>query len=383
MYSLNQYIGSESIIKEYKEFYLRKSLTINDYRDLKEGIISNKIRKYIFDSLIFYFDKYLKKYICSLTNIDKHYLCKLKDNQYSKFFIGVSDDGYITGIPIHSSQLNSIEYILQEKINSYYKDLIGLHVNKGNKQIIINDNTYYGFDKIVNIIKKHIKIRVHILEKDNSLNDQYFKLNETIETILKDEKEYLYEKKLHEEKRDLKISYNEKYSQAFHNLIHSDTMKEFKLYLINYDFPFSDVLEILKERIISPNTVENYLKDGSYVKKSLFPNDSIKDTYYGEKINEFLEHYKNFKNIMLKKNITLQPFIRKNPIKRLKSHLKNISCFSQQFYKNDNILYIVVEIELPIIQDKKVYLGLKEKNDIKIIKRTYEYNMNMPCTETN
>ena len=104
MYSLNQNIGSESIIKEYKEFYLRKPLTINDYNDLKEGIISNKVRKYILDSLIFYFDKYLIKYICSLTNIDKHYLCKLKDNQYSKFFIGVSDEGYITGIPIHSSQ---------------------------------------------------------------------------------------------------------------------------------------------------------------------------------------------------------------------------------------------------------------------------------------
>ena len=60
----------------------------------------------------------------------------------------------------------------------------------------------------------------------------------------------------------------------------------------------------------------------------------------------------------LKKNITLESYIRKNHIKRLKSHLKNISCFSHQFYKNDNIIYIMVEIELPIIQDKKVYLGL-------------------------
>lgn len=383
MYYLNQNIGGESIVKEYKEFYLRKPLTLNDYKDLQEGIISNKVRKYIFESLIFYFNKYLKKYICSLTNIDKSYLDKIKDNQYSNFYIGVSDEGCITGIPIHVSQLNSIEYVLQEKINSYYKDLIGLHMNKGNKQIIINDNIYYDFNKIVNVIKKHIKIRIHILEKDNSLNEQYLKLNDTIKSILEDEKEYLYEKKLHEEKKNKKVSYNEKYSQAFHNLIHSDTMNEFKLYLKDYEFPFLDILELLKKRITSSNKVENYLKDGYYVKNSLFPNDCKKDIYYGEKINEFLEHYKDFKNIMLKKNITLEPFIRKNPMKRLKSHLKNVSCFSEQFYNNNEVMYIIIDIQLPIIQDKKVYIGFKEKNNIKIIKRTYENTMNMPCTETS
>ena len=44
-------------------------------------------------------------------------------------------------------------------------------------------------------------------------------------------------------------------------------MDEFKLYLIDYNFPFLDVLEILKD--VSSNTVENYLKDDQNVKDGI------------------------------------------------------------------------------------------------------------------
>ena len=43
-FSLNQNIGEESILKEYKEFYLKKHYSLEDYKDLQEGIITNKIR---------------------------------------------------------------------------------------------------------------------------------------------------------------------------------------------------------------------------------------------------------------------------------------------------------------------------------------------------
>ena len=139
-------------------------------------------------------------------------------------------------------------------------------------------------------------------------------------------------------------------------------------------------MKLLRLKIKSSNTVENYLKDGFYVKKSLFPEDEKKDKYYGEKVNDFLEYYKKFKEITLEKNIKIEPFIQKDPIRKLNAVLKNINCFSDQFNKNKDIIYIMIEINLPIIKDNKVYLGLKEKGNIKIIKRTYEYNMNMPCT---
>lgn len=379
-FSLNQNIGEESILKEYKEFYLKKHYTLQDYKDLQEGIISNKIRDNIHNSLIYYFDKYLQKYICSLTNIDKKYLSSIQEENYSKFYIGVSDTGDITGIPIHKSQLQDIKLLLEEKLVYYYKDLIGLHKNKGEKKVLIDDCIYYDFKKIVDIVKKHTKIKIHKLDKNSFKNDEYIRMDRIISQVLQEQKKYLLNKKIFQDKKKIKKEYNEKYSQAFHNLINSDTMYEFKIYLQQFNFPFDDVLKLLRLKIKSSNTVENYLKDGFYVKKSLFPEDDKKDKYYGEKVNDFLEYYKKFKAITLEKNIKIEPFIQKDPIRKLNAVLKNINCFSEQFNKNKDIIYIMIEINLPIIKDNKVYLGLKEKGNIKIIKRTYEYNMNMPCT---
>ena len=379
-FSLNQNIGEESILKEYKEFYLKKHYSLQDYKDFQEGIITNKIRDNIHNSLIYYFDKYLQKYICSLTNIDKKYLDSIQEENYSKFYIGVSDTGNITGIPIHKSQLEDIKLLLEEKLVYYYKNLIGLHKNKGDKKVLIDDCIYYDFKKIVDIVKKHTKIKIHKLEKNSFKNDEYIRMDRIISEVLKEQKKYSLNKKIYQDKKKIKKEYNEKYSQAFHNLINSDTMYEFKLYLKEIDFPFDDVLKLLRSKIKSADTVENYLKNGFYVEKSLFPEDEVKDKYYGEKVNKFLEYYKEFKDMMLEKNIKIEPFILKDPIRKLNEVLKNINCFSEQFNKNNDIIYIMIEINLPIIKDNKVYLGLKQKDNIKIIKRTYEYNMKMPCT---
>ena len=379
-FSLNQNIGEESILKEYKEFYLKKHYSLQDYKDFQEGIITNKIRDNIHNSLIYYFDKYLQKYICSLTNIDKKYLDSIQEENYSKFYIGVSDTGNITGIPIHKSQLEDIKLLLEEKLVYYYKNLIGLHKNKGDKKVLIDDCIYYDFKKIVDIVKKHTKIKIHKLEKNSFKNDEYIRMDRIISEVLKEQKKYSLNKKIYQDKKKIKKEYNEKYSQAFHNLINSDTMYEFKLYLKEIDFPFDDVLKLLRSKIKSADTVENYLKNGFYVEKSLFPEDEVKDKYYGEKVNKFLEYYKEFKDMMLEKNIKIEPFILKDPIRKLNAVLKNINCFSEQFNKNNDIIYIMIEINLPIIKDNKVYLGLKQKDNIKIIKRTYEYNMKMPCT---
>ena len=100
-------------------------------------------------------------------------------------------------------------------------------------------------------------------------------------------------------------------------------------------------------------------------------------------MKEFLSEYKDFKSIMLKKNIQIQPFPSKSPKFKLNSYLKNVSCFNQQLFHNDNICYICIQIEVPFIKDKKAYLALKDKSNIKIIGRTYESTYNTPCTQTN
>ena len=75
-----------------------------------------------------------KKYLVSLTNIDKFYLQNILQENFSNFFIGVSDDGTITGLPINKEHIPLLTECIKEKISIYYKDIIGLHYEKGVKK---------------------------------------------------------------------------------------------------------------------------------------------------------------------------------------------------------------------------------------------------------
>ena len=164
-------------------------------------------------------------------------------------------------------------------------------------------------------------------------------------------------------------------------------MDEFCEYLF-IDIPekqiiFKQFLEFMKSRIKKLGDVENYLSFGEYIEDSFYPNNKALDNYYGEKMKHFLVNYKNFKSSMLEKNINIEPFSKKSPNLKLNSCLKNICPFTKQFYKNEEVIHIMIQIELPFIKDTNAYLGLKENKSVKIIKRTYEETMDMPCTQTH
>lgn len=383
VFTLLQNIGPENILKEYKAFYLRKSLTIYDYQDLQNGLLNSKTQEYIKQTLLYYFDKYFKKYLVSLTNIDKFYLQNILQENFSNFFIGVSDDGTITGLPFNKEHIPLLTECIKEKISIYYKDIIGLHYEKGVKEIQVGNETFYDFEKLLNSLKKHTKIKIHILQKNNCPNENYEQLDKTIKEILIEEKEYSDAKKIHQAKKLQKKKYNEIYSTSFHKLIRSGkVMQEFKNYM-DENYPFDEFIKILREKITKQHEVENYLLNGVYIQGSLFTKGSKEDIFWGQKMTEFLEYYKDFKAIMLSKNIQIEPFPNKSPKHKLNSYLKNIACFNKQLFHNDEILYICIQIEVPFIKDKKAYLALKDKSSIKIIGRTYETTFNTPCTQTN
>ena len=384
-HSLHKNIGNENILTEYKEFYLRNTLAIDDINDLENNFLNSKTQRYIEKSLMYYFDKYYQRYMLSMSNIDKYFLNNILKENFSNFFIGVSDEGIITGIPIHKDYLPNLISSIENKLSMYYENIIGLHKKKGMKEILVGDNIYYDFNKLILILKKHTKINIHILKKNNNVNERYSKLIEQINKILKEETIYQKDYEEYKLKKLIKKNYNEKYSTSFHKLIRSeDVMLQFKYYLLNFiEFDFAKFINILQTKIVKKNDVENYLLNGYYIENSLFPEDEILDLYYGNIMSKFLHHYKGFKSKMLEKNITLEPFSKKNPKLKLNSILKNIACFSKQLYSNDDIKFIMIHIELPFIKDKNVYLGLKDKHNVKIIKRTYETKMNTPCTQTN
>ena len=374
IYELHQNIDIETILKEHKEFFLRKSLTLDDISDIKKRYMNTKTKRYIYDSVIYYIDKYLNRYMLSLTNISKIFLPNLLNQTHSKFYIGVSDEGIINGIPMCMDMIDNLKQDLEIKMNEYYDNILGLHYNKGDIEIIIGDETYYDFSKLINILKKHTKINIHILKNNNHKNKKCDDLLNKINEALEEEKIYYKDLNKYKLLKKQKCDYNDKYSQAFHKLIRSNVMDEFKEYTSISLTKFNNLLKILHDKIKEHDDVEKYLKNGLYIDKSLYPEDKELDEEYGEYMHLYLEEYKHFKMIQLSKNIVVKAFPQKNPIKKINPILKNISCFNEYLDMN----YIMIEIEIPFIKDKNVYIV--SKKDKKILKRGYTNDMNMPCT---
>jgi hemoglobin-like flavoprotein len=372
-YELHDNIGEETILKEYKEFYLTDSIHLNDINDLKQGILSTKIQELIYKSMIDYTNKYFDRYLLSLTNISKIHLPKLLNQTHSKICFGVSDKGDITGIPLLSYQIEELKTNLVNKVIKHYSNVIGLHNKKGDFEIKINNEIYYDFSKLVEILKKHTRINIHKIKNNNNFNIKCEELLENIKQIKFEEQEYLKKWREYRRLMNIKVEYNNKYSVPFNKLIRAEEiMKEFREFTSLSNEQLDELLEILKEKIINRGDVEDYLCCGEYIQGSLFPDDECMDQFYGELVKIYLEEYKYFKTIQLRKNITLEKFILKNPIKRLNPILNNVSVFDE-YLKMD---YYMIEIEVPFIKDINAYIVSKKNK--KILERGYTNKT--PCT---
>ena len=368
-YELGESIGEETIIKEHKEFYLTDTLDLKDINDLSNGFLTHKVQDMIYKSMIDYTNKYFDRYLLSLTNISKIHLPSLLNDTHSKICFGVSDSGVITGIPLQTSQIHNLKIDLVDKVVEHYSNIIGLHNKKGDLKINIDGEIYYDFSKLVQILKKHTRVNIHRIHNRNEFNPGCQELLQTIDDIQFDEQEYL--KKLREYRRlmDVKVEYNNKYSVPFNKLIRTiDIMDEFRSYTSLTNDQLDDLLELLQEKIVNRGDVEDYLCCGEYIERTLFPDDENMDRYYGELVKIYLEEYKYFKIVQLRKNIVLSKFILKNPIKRLNPLLNNVIVFSEQL-KMD---FYMIEIEIPFIKDINAYVASKKTN--KILERSYTEN---------
>jgi len=118
---------------------------------------------------------------------------------------------------------------------------------------------------------------------------------------------------------------------------------------------FDILLTNLKNKIVSHNDVEKYLKNGLYIPKSLFPNDSDNDKLFGNYMTQYLAEYKDFKKIQLNKNIKVPNISPKHPIKKINPLLKNIACFNEYL----DLQYCMIEIRLHLLRIK-TYILLKK-----------------------
>ena len=381
-YKLNDEIGLEDILNEYKEFFLKDTLTLNEINLLKKSIINDKINNNVYRSILHYIDKFFFKYLISMTNIDKKYLDTIQNKNFCNFYIGVSDKGQITGIPININLIDNLMIDIKNKINNYYDKLIGLHITKKKGiKINIGDDTYYNYEKILRILKEHTKIEIIKINSNNNKNYICEEYIDYINSVLNEEKVYLSKLYSYKDLIKKKTIYNDSYTGPFYKLIRNNyIMNKYKEFSSLENYIFDDIIKLLTDRIIVQSDVNNYLKNGQYIINSIYPNDKEKDIILSNHINIFLEEYNEFKRIELQYNIKTDKFKERNPKRKLKSILNNISCFNEYLYDNKNIIYIIIKISWIFVKDKNLYIGYNDNNHIRIIERTYEPYLKMPCT---
>tara|TARA_B100001094_G_C17712545_1_gene568106 strand:- start:131 stop:601 length:471 start_codon:yes stop_codon:yes gene_type:complete len=145
-------------------------------------------------------------------------------------------------------------------------------------------------------------------------------------------------------------------------------MDEFRSYTSLTDDELDDILDIMRQRIVERNDVEGYLLNGLYIENTFFPGDNEKDKYYGGLVKTFLEEYKYFKIIQLRKNINIPRFNMKNPMKKLNPLLNNVNIFNGHL----DMDFYMIEIEIPFIKDINAHIA--SKKDKKILERGFTDN---------
>jgi hypothetical protein len=368
-YELGECLGEETLLREHKEFYLVKPLPLSEIDKLFNGEISPYVEEKIYESSIYYINKYFDRYLLSLANISKIHLRDVIDFTHSKFCIGVSDDGDITGIPLKEHQIPCLKEELITKVLDYYDNIIGLHNDKGDIKIQIQGTTYYNYDKLVHILKKHTRINIHKVKNTRKYNKDCIDLEYKIKDLREEEQDYFQRLDEYKKLMDIKIQYNNKYSVPFNQLIRADDiMNEFRSYTSLTDDKLDDILDIMRQRIVERNDVEGYLLNGLYIENTFFPDDNGKDKYYGDLVKTYLEEYKYFKIIQLRKNINIPRFNMKNPMKKLNPLLNNVNIFNEHL----DMDFYMIEIEIPFIKDINAHIA--SKKDKKILERGFTDN---------
>jgi len=162
----NEYIGVETITREYKEFTFNSSGLNLNTRHAENYCMTNKFEfnLNVKNSLDSYFKNYLPKYVSGYLN------AKIDGT----FWIGVNDYGYVKGIPY---QGNLSEKKIENKILKYVDERVNINKYK------------------LMLLKKYLKIKLIKIERPNkpveSINPVFMKYMENKGEFMKRYIEYL------------------------------------------------------------------------------------------------------------------------------------------------------------------------------------------------
>jgi len=209
--SYNDYIGPETIVREYKEFTLMHDI---DHKDAEKLITSSKwmFNYNIKDGLFKYIKNYVPKYISAF--MESH-----SKTPNGELYFGINDFGIVHGIP-YQGELE-IDFL-----HSYLMDIIDRYIITSNK----------------NIIKENIKLELLNLnlQKDTILEKNEFLLKYYSQITAYKEKEEAFQVE-HRKWIELNNKYNQKLIELFNG---GETRKELYDYILKQK-PDSHLLKML------------------------------------------------------------------------------------------------------------------------------------------
>jgi hypothetical protein len=231
-FKYNQYLGSETLNKEYKEFTFHSAGLKIDKKIADDYCNTNEFN---FNDLVI---KNIEKYIEMYLTVNA--CASFNSNINSRFFIGIDDDGFVKGIPYKGElPIKEIEKYIYKKLSE----------NLSNTSLGDID------------FKKYVKIKI---SKINHPKKPKEKSNHEYSKYLRKKKKYKEKlEEYDEEMKDWRIRFafvNQKLFKIINNIESRIILIEF----IKINDPTSPVIELLKsdyKEIYQPHEVVLLLKE--------------------------------------------------------------------------------------------------------------------------
>ena len=346
---LDEYIGLETLDREYKELYLLPLLSSEINLNIKELLhekIKNKesINKLILTSIKTYIKNFLPKYISVFNN----------SNINGNLYFGINDFGFIEGIPYYGE-------FPKNKIISYIKSM-----NKFIKIYDYNNKSYDARNYINNLDIDIIDLKYDSL--------QYYKekFDENLNNVIFENEKLKNEWKIYTDKHIKWVNDIYYYGTSITNYMTDNFLRNcIADYIEKKKFRFKKYMNELNDLII-------YFKSDK-VMNSNFTYEEIQD--HKQNVLNPVRWILEFKDYMTFHFKSIKPY---PPLKKPNKLLLNKFCYNLSNLKypllNNGFNYYLIIIKIKSINNNTYTEYRKPNNKMWYYKRRELDKYNQPCT---
>ena len=335
---LKEFISEETLFDEHKEFCVDNTLELKQEEDITKyintGIIDDKLNKSIINSISRYIKLYFPKYFTTFLN------SPAENRTHGYFNIGVSDNGYITGIPIFASQIDLVKEVIINTISNILKKEMICSVE--------NDNS-------ISDILSNMTVEIHKLNQSNNFDDE-----NSINQLISYYQHAIARYKINKIRLRAKLKeYNKKYKRWYELILKYSAKKTEVLNDKEMRYQFVDFVRdnyhLVNQKLVDEPYI--FIKDYSYreVCLSLTDYDNLIMLFRDSKRRVLIDNRPEKPNMNM-----IDPRI--NAIKRLTPLMDKI-------IKNNSVQYILIRFKIPLQAKPKCIYAYATNSGYSIKKR--------------